>query len=122
MAYILAVSHEDYLRGAIKFDTFEEAKKKWEEEPWKYICDEEGETVFPKVNQFPIGKRDDIVIEITKDTQIYKADNLTKPVEDVILKEGSRINGEIFFGHNNIAFPYDDKGLCYISKKYAKVV
>lgn len=127
MAYIVAVSHENYLKGGIKCDTYEEALNKWKEEPWRNIHDEEGNLVFPIANQFPIG-RHDAKIEITHDTGIFKADNLTQPLmdkmtkEEIVLQEGVEIEGNIFFGHNIIAFPYADNGLCYINKKYAKVV
>lgn len=127
MAYIVAVSHENYLKGGIKCDTYTEALKKWEEEPWRNIHDEEGNLVFPIANQFPIG-RHEAKIEITHDTGLFKADNLTQPVvdkntdENVMLEVGERIEGQIFFGHNIIAFPHAGNGLCYISKQCAKVV
>ena len=127
MAYIVAVSHENYLKGGIKCDTYAEALNKWKEEPWGNIHDEEGNLVFPIANQFPIG-RHKAKIEITHDTALFKADNLTKPhkdkitKEEIVLQEGAKIEGDIFFGHNIIAFPYGENEICYISKKYAKVV
>ena len=127
MAYIVAVTLNENSKKD-NFNSYGDAMKKWKEEPWKNIYNDNNEMVFPNEkpyplgNRFPIGLRKNAKIEITGDTNLYVDDNLKHTVLDEMLKKGDIVENDIFFGHNIIAFKHKNQGLCYISKRFAKVV